>query len=398
MNNHVTAFVLSALIHTGLLSAIVMLNQEPIKTITNNKNISLMVSLFKTKTAPEPQTSSKKQPPIKPIKPIKTAVIHTPSPSLAPTQTIAVIKNPIQTIADKPVKPEEPPKPDTQKESRKLASQQEAISKLTALKANTPKPQAIEKRVKQLNNKPLITKKVVTTKKRHIALIQKKILTPKRKKLVKKTQPSKPIRKIVIAKKRKLRVVHKKAIKQHPVLHKKTQRHKIVRKTKLAKIQTPAKHIVAQQKHKKVGGVYLNRQKNNQKNSINGQRTVQTRRVKPTGAPNRYTPPVSATASHIQNTQLTQQYKIRLQKLIAANKRYPRRAKRRGQQGKVTVSFKITHSGIISNIKIRQGSGYKALDIATIKAIKLASGKLHYPAGMSKKSLTLTVTLSYLLS
>ena len=91
-------------------------------------------------------------------------------------------------------------------------------------------------------------------------------------------------------------------------------------------------------------------------------------------------------------------YKTQLQQLIAANKHYPKRAKRRGKQGKVTLSFKVIHSGVITDIAIVKGTNSKDLNKAAIQSIQASSGKLPYPAGMSKKALTLVITLSFELS
>jgi len=95
--------------------------------------------------------------------------------------------------------------------------------------------------------------------------------------------------------------------------------------------------------------------------------------------------------------QLSKRYKARLQRLIVANRHYPKRAKRRHQQGKVTVSFRVSHSGIISDIRIIKSSNYASLDNATLQAIKRTSAKLRFFPSMSKKALHLSITINYIL-
>lgn len=88
-------------------------------------------------------------------------------------------------------------------------------------------------------------------------------------------------------------------------------------------------------------------------------------------------------------------YKARLRKLIASSKRYPKRAKRRRQQGTVRVSFVIYANGLIKNIRAVSSSGHSTLDKAAIKAIQKISGKLPFPGGIKRKQWVLTIPVSY---
>ena len=88
-------------------------------------------------------------------------------------------------------------------------------------------------------------------------------------------------------------------------------------------------------------------------------------------------------------------YKARLHKLIAANKRYPKRAKRRRQQGTVRVSFIVYANGIIKNIRAVHSSGHSTLDKAAISAIQKISGKLPFPAGLKRTHWVLTIPVAY---
>ena len=66
---------------------------------------------------------------------------------------------------------------------------------------------------------------------------------------------------------------------------------------------------------------------------------------------------------------LKEQYKLELLRAIQANKRYPKQAKRRRQQGMVKVGFTLQGNGKIINVRIIQSSGYKRLDQSAKTAV-----------------------------
>ena len=229
---------------------------------------------------------------------------------------------------------------------------------------------------------PVIVKKPEPTPEPVIApkpIIKQAKLIPEKKKIrkiVKKKKPrikkiKKPIRKIV--KKTAIKKVPKKVVKKtrpHPVLAK---------PVRTVAVRKPVKSAVVT--HNKYPPV---------RKKIVRQATPQHRKAVPHRAPTTVTPSIQA-------TNLSNQYKVRLRQLIISKKRYPKRAKRRGQQGKVSVSFSVRHSGIISNIRIIKSSNNTALDNAAIQAIKQSSNNLPFLRGMHKKTLNLSVTLSYIL-
>ncbi len=88
-------------------------------------------------------------------------------------------------------------------------------------------------------------------------------------------------------------------------------------------------------------------------------------------------------------------YKAQLKKLIEANKQYPRRARRLGQQGKALVTFVIDRNGDISQIDITRSSGRKILDQAVIDTIRKISGKLPFPEEIRRQRWTFTVPITF---
>jgi protein TonB len=93
--------------------------------------------------------------------------------------------------------------------------------------------------------------------------------------------------------------------------------------------------------------------------------------------------------------QLEASFKQRLQKLIASNKKYPARAKRNGEAGRVQVSFVIYANGQINHVRVVKSSGSTSLDQATIKLLKKVSGQLTFPNNLQKKQWQLTLPIEY---
>ena len=79
-------------------------------------------------------------------------------------------------------------------------------------------------------------------------------------------------------------------------------------------------------------------------------------------------------------------------------KKYPSRARRRGEQGTVVLSFTLNRDGSLKHYKIRQSSGSKALDIAVKKLIKRATPFPTVPENISTDKLELSVPISFALN
>ena len=95
------------------------------------------------------------------------------------------------------------------------------------------------------------------------------------------------------------------------------------------------------------------------------------------------------------NNQLKEQYKLDLLRAIEANKKYPKQAKRRRQQGQVKVSFILHGDGNISNICIVKSSGSKILDRAAMTAISDIGRFKQIPKQIYRDTWELVVPVTY---
>ena len=88
-------------------------------------------------------------------------------------------------------------------------------------------------------------------------------------------------------------------------------------------------------------------------------------------------------------------YQTRLRQLIESKKKYPRRAKRLGHQGKVYVSFVVLPDGTIEQVELKEGSGANILDHAAMKTIISLSGTLPFPDEIKRQRWIFTIPISY---
>ncbi|SBS35994.1 Gram-negative bacterial tonB protein [Marinomonas spartinae] len=91
-------------------------------------------------------------------------------------------------------------------------------------------------------------------------------------------------------------------------------------------------------------------------------------------------------------------YYSKLAAVLAQHKRYPRAARRRHEEGVVTVSFVVHADGQVTNTNIIKSSGYRRLDDAVLDMLKRASPLPKFSPDMNKSSLTITLPVSYKLS
>ena len=78
-------------------------------------------------------------------------------------------------------------------------------------------------------------------------------------------------------------------------------------------------------------------------------------------------------------------------------KRYPARARRRGDQGTVILAFTLNRDGSLKHYEIRQSSGSKALDLEVKKLIRRAAPFPAIPGNISQDQLELSVPISFTL-
>ena len=78
-------------------------------------------------------------------------------------------------------------------------------------------------------------------------------------------------------------------------------------------------------------------------------------------------------------------------------KRYPARARRRGDEGTVILAFTLNRDGSLKQYAIKQSSGSKALDLEVKKLIRRAAPFPAIPANISQQELELSVPISFTL-
>jgi protein TonB len=92
---------------------------------------------------------------------------------------------------------------------------------------------------------------------------------------------------------------------------------------------------------------------------------------------------------------LEDEYKAALRRAIEANKRYPYRARRLWQEGKVVVGFTIYRDGSIKAIRIVESSGNGLLDNAACTAVEKVSGRFPFPERLERSQWDFTIPLKY---
>ena len=256
-----------------------------------------------------------------------------------------------------------------------------------------PKTKEIEK-PKVLKQKPLTLPKALP--KRTKPIINKKPHKKPPKKIIKKAK----LKKIVKLKRKK---AHTKPLKKRlrkPV--KKFSKRAILRKQAMAPKPRPVRKVLTKPLHRPIVRHVVKRPLKGAVTYKVVHKPIQRAQRKPVlphqarvkKSPVRK-PPAKPASNNAQIARLKAAYKTRLRQLIAVNKRYPKRAKRRGKQGTVLVSFIVFANGVIKNIKIAKSSGYSILDNAALKTVDKVSGKLPFTKGINKTQWFFTLPVVY---
>jgi protein TonB len=90
-----------------------------------------------------------------------------------------------------------------------------------------------------------------------------------------------------------------------------------------------------------------------------------------------------------------QRYNLALLAAIEREKYYPNRARRRHQEGTVTVAFVIDLQGVIRNIRILESSGHSTLDDAATSAIQRVGQFRPLPESLGLNQMEFRVPLSF---
>jgi periplasmic protein TonB len=83
--------------------------------------------------------------------------------------------------------------------------------------------------------------------------------------------------------------------------------------------------------------------------------------------------------------------------IIDAHKKYPIIARKLGQTGTVVVTFTILHDGTILHVKIKESSGFSALDGAAQNILRLLGHFKPIPKSLGENTLQVTIPIAYAL-
>jgi protein TonB len=82
---------------------------------------------------------------------------------------------------------------------------------------------------------------------------------------------------------------------------------------------------------------------------------------------------------------------------VAELKRYPNSARMNGQEGKVILKAVIRSDGQLADVFVLKSSGYAALDMAAMEAVKLAC-PLHMKRAIGKPQIVVSLPIVYSLA
>lgn len=88
-------------------------------------------------------------------------------------------------------------------------------------------------------------------------------------------------------------------------------------------------------------------------------------------------------------------YLGRIVSRLQRQKRYPSAARKRKAQGTVVIAFVVNSNGRVSRARIRKSSGNQALDSEVRRMLKRAAPFPSFPESMGRKSLSLSVPISF---
>lgn len=79
---------------------------------------------------------------------------------------------------------------------------------------------------------------------------------------------------------------------------------------------------------------------------------------------------------------------------VRSHQRYPEEARRRGEEGAVTVRFTIGRDGQVLNAQVLQRNGAGSLEEAALSMFRGAHAPA-FPVQMAQQEVTMTVTIRY---
>lgn len=80
---------------------------------------------------------------------------------------------------------------------------------------------------------------------------------------------------------------------------------------------------------------------------------------------------------------------------LAQHKRYPIRARRRGEEGTARLYFKLDRQGSVIEYRLSESSGFQTLDRAVIDMLKSAAPLPAFPKDMTMETLTINIPVAF---
>jgi protein TonB len=88
-------------------------------------------------------------------------------------------------------------------------------------------------------------------------------------------------------------------------------------------------------------------------------------------------------------------YFARIKRQIELAWGYPNEAQRKGISGELTLRFKISKDGNLTNVRLINGSGYNVLDEAALQAVKSAAPYYPFPVTIERETLAILANFIY---
>jgi protein TonB len=94
---------------------------------------------------------------------------------------------------------------------------------------------------------------------------------------------------------------------------------------------------------------------------------------------------------------LERKYLEGLRRAIESHKFYPKRARRRGEEGQALVAFVVQADGHITDVEVRRSSGSKLLDEAAAEALEKLARYQPIPEALRRRRWPLRVPINFAL-
>jgi protein TonB len=114
----------------------------------------------------------------------------------------------------------------------------------------------------------------------------------------------------------------------------------------------------------------------------------------PTEAPPAQAAPSAAPTASASQAEIAPSWQSALGAWLQAHKSYPAEARRRDEQGRAIVRFKVEHTGQVLDVELVSGTGSVILDDA-VKHMLTGATVPPFPPGMDQDQVTVTVQLRY---